>query len=86
MQGCADAFGMPCEVSLLFPLVLRLQGRGAVDTAQEFQMVAELMAQDAPQDPPGFGLVRQRVCAVKRAFVHDDLPDAGEDLVQPPGI
>ena len=40
---------MTGKISLFFPFILRFQRRGVVDAAEEFQMVPELMAQDAAQ-------------------------------------
>lgn len=71
------------KVSLLLPLVLRLQRRPVVDAAQEFQMVAEFMVQDAAQNLPGFLRGRLRISPVEGSLVQDDLADAGIKPVLP---
>ena len=67
---------MAGEIGLFFPLVLRLQGGGVVDPAQEFDVVPEFMAQYVPQNIAGLCRVRMRIEPVKGALVHHDLPQA----------
>ena len=54
--------------------------------ADGFQMVPELVAQNAPQDIFRLRRARLGVDPVKGALEHNDLPDAGIDLVLPQGI
>ena len=49
-------------------------------------MVPELMAQNTAQDAFCFIGIRLWICPVKRAFIHNDLPDAMINPIMPKGI
>ena len=74
---------MAGQIGPLISRVLGFQRRGIADPSDEFDVMPEFMAQDAPQDLAGFRFVRLRVKPVKRALEHHDLPHAVTDLILP---
>ena len=74
-------FAVLRKVRLFLSLVLRLQRSRVMYAAQILQMMPELVPQNAAQQSFRLLRFRVRIDTVKGAFMENDLPNAGIDLV-----